>query len=63
VKLITNVLLSLGEFAKTIINSIFCVTVALHFYGLKEKLDGEGTKQYVGLIGSKTDDDEADYTW
>jgi hypothetical protein len=62
-KLITNVLLSLGEFAKTIINSIFCVTVALHFYGLKEKLDGEGTKKYVELIGSKADDDEADYTW
>lgn len=62
-KLLTNVLLSLGEFAKTIINSVFCVTVALHFYGLKEKMDGEGTKKYVELIGNKVDDDEADYTW
>ncbi|CAN5848886.1 hypothetical protein BH11BAC7_BH11BAC7_18760 [soil metagenome] len=62
-KLLTTVLLSLGEFAKTIINSIMCVTVALHFYSLKEKRDGEGTKKIVEIIGSKTDDDEADYTW
>ncbi|MDQ3108272.1 MAG: hypothetical protein M3R17_00110 [Bacteroidota bacterium] len=62
-KLLTSVLLSLGEFAKTIINSVMCVTVALHFYGLKEKQDGEGTKKIVETIGSKTDDDEADYTW
>jgi hypothetical protein len=62
-RLLTTVLLSLGEFAKTIINSIMCVTVALHFYGLKEKIDGEGTKKVVEMIGSKTDDDEADYTW
>jgi hypothetical protein len=40
-----------------------CVTVALHFYGLKERQDGEGTKQIVETIGSRTDDDEADYTW
>ncbi|CAN5134199.1 hypothetical protein BH09BAC5_BH09BAC5_03680 [soil metagenome] len=62
-KLLSTVLLSLGEFGKTIINSVMCVTVALHFYGLKEKLDGEGTKKIVEMIGSKTDDDEADYTW
>lgn len=62
-KLLTTVLLSLGEFAKTIINSVMCVTVALHFYSLKEKRDGEGTKKIVETIGAKTDDDEADYTW
>jgi hypothetical protein len=62
-KLLTTILLSLGEFAKTIINSVMCVTVALHFYSLKEKQDGEGTKKIVEMIGSKTDDDEADYTW
>jgi hypothetical protein len=62
-KLLTTVLLSLGEFAKTIINSVMCVTVALHFYSLKEKQDGEGTKKIVETIGAKTDDDEADYTW
>jgi hypothetical protein len=62
-KLLTTVLLSLGEFAKTIINSVMCVTVALHFYSLKEKQDGEGTKKIVEMIGAKTDDDEADYTW
>lgn len=62
-KLLTTVLLSLGEFAKTIINSVMCVTVALHFYSLKEKRDGEGTKKIVETIGTKTDDDEADYDW
>jgi hypothetical protein len=62
-KLLTTILLSLGEFAKTIINSVMCVTVALHFYGLKERQDGEGTKEIVETIGSRTDDDEADYTW
>lgn len=62
-KLLTTVLLSLGEFAKTIINSVMIVTVALQFYSLKEKQDGEGTKKIVEMIGSKTDDDEADYTW
>jgi hypothetical protein len=62
-KLLSTVLLSLGEFAKTIINSVMCVTVALHFYSLKERRDGEGTKKIVETIGAKTDDDEADYTW
>ena len=62
-KLLTTVLLSLGEFAKTIINSVMCLAVALHFYSLKEKIDGEGTKKIVETIGNKIDDDEADYTW
>ncbi len=62
-KLLTTILLSFGEFAKTIINSVMCVTVALQFYSLKEKIDGEGTKKIVEMIGSKIDDDEADYTW
>ncbi len=62
-KLLMTVVLSLGEFAKTIINSVMCLAVALHFYSLKERIDGEGTKKIVETIGSKIDDDEADYTW
>lgn len=62
-KLLTTALLSLGEFAKTIINSVMCVTVALHFYGLKEKMDGEGTIKVVEMIGSKQDDEDVEYTY
>ncbi|HET6991317.1 MAG TPA: hypothetical protein VFJ43_08345, partial [Bacteroidia bacterium] len=59
-KLLQTVLLSLGEFAKTIVNSVMCVTVALHFFGLKEKIDGEGTKKIVEMIGSKQEDESVE---
>jgi hypothetical protein len=62
-KLIESVLLSLAEFGKTIINSIFMITVALHFYGLKEKVDGEGTKKVVEMIGTKNEDEEIELTY
>lgn len=55
--LIQTVLISIGEFAKTIINSVFCISVALQFYSLKEKMDGEGTMQLVNSIGTKKEDD------
>ena len=61
-KLLTTILLSLGEFAKTIINSVMCVTVALQWYGWKERRDGEGSKKIFETIGAKADDDEANYT-
>ena len=62
-KLLETALLSLGEFAKTIINSVFCVTVALQFFGTKEKIDGEGTKKIVEMIGSKQEDESVEYTY
>jgi hypothetical protein len=62
-KLLQTVLLSLGEFAKTIINSVMCVTVALQFYGMKEKIDGEGTKKIVEMIGTKQEDDGVELTY
>lgn len=62
-KLLETALLSLGEFAKTIINSVMCVTIALQFYGLKEKIDGEGTKKIVETIGSKIEDEGVELTY
>jgi hypothetical protein len=62
-RLITTVLMTLGEFAKTVINSVFCITVALHFYSLKEKNDGEGTKKLVDSIGTKNEDEGIELTW
>lgn len=62
-KLLQSVLLSLGEFAKTIINSIFCVSVALHYFSLREKVDGEGTKKIVEMIGSKQEDEGIELTY
>ena len=62
-KLLETALLSLGEFAKTIINSVMCVTIALQFYGLKEKIDGEGTKKIVEMIGSKQEDEGVELTY
>lgn len=56
-QLIQTILISTGEFAKTIINAAFCITVALQFYSLKEKTDGEGTMQQVNSIGNNSDDD------
>ena len=62
-ELIESILLSLAEFGKTIINSVFMVTVALHFFSLKEKVDGEGTKKVVEMIGTKNDDEEIELTY
>jgi hypothetical protein len=62
-RLIESILLSLAEFGKTIVNSIFCLSVALHFYGLKERVDGEGTKQVVEMIGTKNEDEGIELTY
>lgn len=62
-KLLITVLTSIGEFAKTIVSSVFCVSVALQFYSLKEKLDGEGTKKLVDTIGTNNDDDGIELTY
>lgn len=58
--LIQTILVSIGEFAKTIINSVFCVSVALQFYSLKEKLYGEGTMEIINTIGTQKDDDDVE---
>lgn len=62
-KMVQTILMTLGEFAKTIISSVFCITVALQFFSLKEKLDGEGTKELVDTIGKNNDDDGVELTW
>jgi hypothetical protein len=62
-KLLQAILMSIGEFAKTMVNSVFCISVALHFFSLKEQLDGEGTKKLVDSIGSKQDDDGIELTY
>lgn len=62
-KLIESILLSLAEFGKTIINSVFMITVAMQFYSLKERVDGEGTKVIVEMIGTKNDDEEIELTY
>lgn len=62
-KLVQSVLTSLGEFAKTLINSVFCAAIALHFYSLKEKKDGKGTMEMLAQIGVKNDDDHIELTY
>jgi hypothetical protein len=62
-KLLKTILFSLGEFAKTMVNSVFMVAVALHFYSLKEKIDGEGTQKLVAMIGEKQEDEGIELTY
>lgn len=62
-RLLQTVLTSVGEFARTIVNSVFCISVALQFFSLKEKEDGEGTKELIEEIGTKNDDDGIELTY
>ena len=62
-KLVQCILTSLGEFAKTLINSVFCAAIALHFYSLKEKKDGKGTMEMLDQIGKNKDDDHIELTY
>ncbi|MBI3510925.1 MAG: hypothetical protein HY064_09675 [Bacteroidetes bacterium] len=62
-KMIQTILLSIGEFAKTMIDAVFMVTIALQFFNLKEKADGQGTVKLVETIGEKKDEEEMEYTW
>lgn len=62
-RLLQTVLTSVGEFARTIVNSVFCISVALQFFSLKEKEDGEGTNELIEEIGTKNDDDGIELTY
>ncbi|HEU4719546.1 MAG TPA: hypothetical protein VFU15_17000 [Bacteroidia bacterium] len=62
-KLIQTIAGTLGEFARTMVNSVFCIAIALHFHSLKEKVDGEGTKKLVESIGTKQEDEQVDLTY
>lgn len=62
-KLVQSILTSIGEFAKTLINSVFCAAIALHFYSLKEKSDGKGTEELLDQIGKNKDDDHIELTY
>jgi len=62
-KLIETILTSVAEFAKTMVNSIFCLAVGLHFFSLREKQEGRGTKELIEKIGTKADDDGVELTY
>ncbi|HLG02354.1 MAG TPA: hypothetical protein VI731_02085 [Bacteroidia bacterium] len=62
-RLTLTILGTFAEFAKTAINSVACITIALHFHSMKEKLDGEGTKKLIDSIGTKDEDEGIEYTW
>ncbi len=61
--LVQNILTSLGEFARTLIYSVFSAAIALHFYSLKEKKDGKGTMEMLDQIGKNKDDDGIELTY
>lgn len=62
-KLVESILVSLGEFARTLIFSVFSAAIALHFYSLKEKKDGKGTMEMLEQIGKTKDDDHIELTY
>jgi hypothetical protein len=62
-KLIESILSSLAEFARTLIYSVFCAAIALHFYSLKEKKDGLGTMALLDQIGKSKEDDHIELTY
>jgi hypothetical protein len=62
-KLVESILTSLAEFARTLIYSVFCAAIALHFYSLKEKKDGVGTLELLDQIGKNKDDDHIELTY
>ncbi|HTF05579.1 MAG TPA: hypothetical protein VK826_16245 [Bacteroidia bacterium] len=62
-KLLESILTSLGEFARTLIYSVFSAAIALHFYSLKEKKDGKGTLEMLDQIGKNKDDDHIELTY
>lgn len=57
-KLVESILTSVGEFARTLIFSVFSAAIALHFYSLKEKKDGKGTMEMLEQIGKNNKDDD-----
>lgn len=62
-KLVDSILQSIAEFARTMIFTVFSATIALHFYGLKERKDGAGTMEMLEQIGKTTDDDHIELTY
>jgi hypothetical protein len=62
-KLVDSILSSLAEFARTLIYTVFCAAICLHFYGLKEKKDGKGTMELLAQIGNNKDDDHIELTY
>jgi hypothetical protein len=61
--LVNAILVAVGEFAKTMIYSVFAATIAVHFYSLKEKKDGKGTFSMIESIGKNKDDDNIELTY
>jgi len=62
-KLVESILTSLGEFARTLIFTVFSAAISLHFYSLKEKKDGNGTREMLEQIGQNKDDDHIELTY
>lgn len=62
-KLVESILTSIGEFARTLIYSVFSAAIALHFYSLKEKNDGMGTTELLEQIGTNKEDDNIELTY
>lgn len=62
-KLVDSILTSIGEFARTLIYSVFSAAIALHFYSLKEKKDGLGTTDLLEQIGKNKEDDNIELTY
>lgn len=62
-KLVESILSSLAEFARTLIFTVFSAAISLHFYSLKEKWDGTGTREMLEQIGKNKDDDHIELTY
>lgn len=61
--LVQSILTSLGEFARTLIFTVFSAAIALHFYSLREKKYGTGTMELLDQIGKTKDDDHIELTY
>lgn len=62
-KMADTIFTTIGEFARTLVNSVFCVAVGIHFYSLKEHLFGDTITEQLDQIGHTKPDDNVEYMY
>jgi hypothetical protein len=62
-KMIDTIFTTVGEFARTLVNSVFCIAVGIHFYSLKEHLFGDTITEQLNQIGHTKPDDNVEYMY
>lgn len=62
-KLVQTLLQTVSEFARALVNTVFCVGVGLHYYSLKEFQFGHTITEQLNQIGSNRPDDDVELSY